>query len=317
MDFVISDDLADIEAAIAPEYYGDSREESCDGQVVEQTGLLATARGLRAAFSRYPRRPGNLSRYGSASNRGWGAGWPDCNNGKMSVIVGGGVRVAVRKEIAPIIRVLLNYAETELKYSVKSGQTGGFACRPIGGTRTASNHSWGLAVDINWQANPMSSRFVCDLPPKLVKAFWSCGFYWGGWYNGGRFDPMHFEYTGRPSDVDRHLLIARSIVAASSSTTPTATAPAPSRTVVSLSKLKAAYEAEGTGEPDPDTKQLQARLNSRGYETGTPDGYYGERTRHAMTAYRAKKYDTFPGHPDTLGTPGRESLEDLGFKVVA
>lgn len=229
----------------------------------------------------------------------------------MSAIVGGGVRMSVRREIAPIVAVLLNYAETKLNYSILSGQTAAFACRPIRGTSTPSNHSWGLAVDVNWQANPMSSRFRSNLPPQLVSAFWASGFYWGGWYNGGRYDTMHFEYTGRPSDAAKHLRAAQSL----GDSKPPAAASA-TKVTVSVSKLKAAYNAQGTGDPFSDVKQLQARLNQLGYKCGTPDGYYGERTRDAMSAYRAKKYGTYAGHPDTIGPPGRQSLTDLGFKVV-
>lgn len=313
--FLISDDPADVEAclATAPDYDG---EQGCNGELPEEDGVAGLLRGLRASFSAYPRRPGNLGRYGSAGSRGWGVGWPNCQAHRMSAIRGGGVRIAVRNEIAPIVRELLNYAENKLGYEIKSGQTGGFNCRPIGGTSTASNHSWGLAVDVNWQSNPMSRRFVSDLPPKLVTAFWQCGFYWGGWYNGGTYDSMHFEYTGRPGDAERHLRIAQALNA------PAVVAPAPATTAaapkltVSVSKLKAAYNAEGRGEPDPDTKQLQARLNALGFKCGTPDGYYGQATREAMTAYRSKKYGTYFGHPDTLGAPGRQSLADLGFKVT-
>lgn len=309
--YTISDDPADIDAGLAPEYYGNDLIESCDGTVSETSGLVAAARGVRAAFSSYPRRPGSLDRYGSASHRGWGSGWPSCPSSRMSAIVGGGVRMSVRREIAPIVAVLLNYAETKLNYSILSGQTAAFACRPIRGTSTPSNHSWGLAVDVNWQANPMSSRFRSNLPPQLVSAFWASGFYWGGWYNGGRYDTMHFEYTGRPSDAAKHLRAAQSL----GDSKPPAAASA-TKVTVSVSKLKAAYNAQGTGDPFSDVKQLQARLNQLGYKCGTPDGYYGERTRDAMSAYRAKKYGTYAGHPDTIGPPGRQSLTDLGFKVV-
>lgn len=310
--FQISDDPADIEDCLALAEHG------CDGAPPDEHGFMAAVRGLRAIFSAYPRRPGRLSRYGTASGRGWGMGWPHCQSHSMSAVTGGGVRIAVRKEIAPIVKELLDYAENKLGYSIKSGQCGGFNCRPIGGTQTASNHSWGLAVDINWRENPMSSRFSATIPPELVKAFWKCGFYWGGWYSGGtKYDPMHCEYVGKPSDVARHLKAARKL---NGTPTPTATTPASKpkpKVTVSVAKLKAAYEAEGTGEPDPDTKQLQERLSELGYEVGTPDGYYGQRTREALTAFRAKKYGTYAGHPDTMGAPGKESLHDLGFRVVA
>jgi hypothetical protein len=132
----------------------------------------------------------------------------------MAVVVRAGVKVLVRREIAPLVAMLLEATERRYGYNVKAGQTWGYACRPIRGSRTPSNHSWGLALDINAQTNPMSATFRSDLPPGVVAMWWSCGFYWGGWYRG-RPDAMHFEYVGRPADVAGHLAIARKHLAGS------------------------------------------------------------------------------------------------------
>lgn len=334
-EYLISEDSTDIEAGLAPDYYGDDPTSSCDGSAPADSGPVAAIRGLftttRSAFSRYPRRPGNLNKYGSAKHRGWGSGWPSCRSASMASVVGGGVRLTLRREVAPIVATLLNYAEKSLDYPVRAGQTGGFACRSISGTDVASNHSWGLAVDINWQRNPMSRRFVCDLPPELITAFWKCGFYWGGWYSGGRYDPMHFEYIGSPGDVARHLAKARALAGSPAGTKPpvkpppadsqpVATKPPikPAGPTVSLSGLIKAYNAGGKAKnANADVRQLQSRLNELGFKCGTADGYYGGKTKDALMQYRAKKYDTHEGHPDTVGPPGRQSLTDLGFHVIA
>jgi peptidoglycan hydrolase-like protein with peptidoglycan-binding domain len=159
----------------------------------------------------YPRSAYNnpfnsLSSYGSASARGWGAGWPNCQYGKMMTVSGGGVRVTVRGEVAQMVAYLLE--ATDRVYNLKSGSTGAYNCRPIAGTSKASNHSWGLAVDINWNDNPYSYTFHSEIPPKVVKMWNDCGWYWGGFY-GGRKDTMHFEYIGKPSDVAKHTAKAK------------------------------------------------------------------------------------------------------------
>jgi D-alanyl-D-alanine carboxypeptidase len=85
----------------------------------------------------------------NAAERGWGAGWPNAQTARMAKVGKAGVTVYVRREIAPLVAVLLDNTERLFKYDIKKGQTWGFANRPIRGTRTPSNHSWGLAVDIN------------------------------------------------------------------------------------------------------------------------------------------------------------------------
>lgn len=60
-----------------------------------------------------------------------------------------------------------------------------------------SNHAWGTAFDINERTNKLGQTpavsweagCVFDLVPLAVR--W--GFYWGGWFGGGRVDGMHFE----------------------------------------------------------------------------------------------------------------------------
>lgn len=149
--------------------------------------------------SDYGKNPHSGADRNNAKARGWGSGWPNCQRNKMTTVQAAGVTILVRKEIAPLVGTLLRATEL-LGYNVKNGQTWGFACRPIRGTESPSNHSWGLAVDLNSVANPMSSRFQSDIPPVVVHMWEACGFYWGGRYEN-RPDPMHFEYLGGPDDV--------------------------------------------------------------------------------------------------------------------
>lgn len=154
--------------------------------------------------------PTGVSR-NNAEGRGWGPGWPHCQTGKWAKVEKAGVIIIMRREVAPLTAVLLQITE-ELGYDIKSGQTWGAACRSIRGTNSPSNHSWALAVDLNSIANPMGSTFKTDIPPKVIEAWWACGWFWGGWYQN-RPDTMHFEYVHGPEDVDEDLAMAKEILA--------------------------------------------------------------------------------------------------------
>lgn len=150
----------------------------------------------------------------NASERGWGPGWPNCQVRSMVKVEAVGASVLVRREIAELVRILF-IASERLGYDINPlgqvNQTWGFACRAIRGTSTASNHSWGLAVDINSLSNPMGSVFKSNIPPRVVDAWEACGFYWGGRYLL-RPDAMHLEYIRRPQDVTADLARARAIL---------------------------------------------------------------------------------------------------------
>ena len=163
-----------------------------------------------AVLSAYGPNPLAGASRNNAEARGWGPGWPHAQTDKMTTVVAAGIKVSVRREIAELVKTLLLVTE-KYGYDCKPGQCWGFANRPIRGTQTASNHSWGLAVDINSLANPMGSSFQSDLPPKVVNAWESCGFYWGGRYER-RPDAMHFEYTRRPQDVTTDLARAKALL---------------------------------------------------------------------------------------------------------
>lgn len=144
----------------------------------------------------------------TAAQRGWGAGWPSCAGarGDLATVVTGTpegritAKVVVRKRIARLVNLLLRECSRQ-GYALRAEQCGGYNCRSIGGTRTASNHSWGLAVDLNWQINPMRRPLTTNVPGWMVKLWNRYGFAWGGHYRGTP-DPMHFEFMGTPADAD-------------------------------------------------------------------------------------------------------------------
>lgn len=157
----------------------------------------------RSAYGRNPHT-------GAARNvaNGWTGVWPQgVPLRHLGIARAAGVIVPVQKGLVDLVEVLLTASE-QMGYNVKAGQTWGYANRPIRGTRSPSNHSRGKAVDINSLANPFQRTFRSDMPPAMVKMWESCGWYWGGRYRTTA-DAMHFEYLGRPSDVDEHLAKAR------------------------------------------------------------------------------------------------------------
>jgi hypothetical protein len=92
--------------------------------------------------------------------------------------------------------------------------TAGYQCRPVAGTKTFSQHAYGLAIDINPLQNPMirgnlidpaagvgwltRSRYKIGMvhAEGAVRAFTGNGFYWGGRWNTLK-DYMHFSTTNR------------------------------------------------------------------------------------------------------------------------
>jgi hypothetical protein len=100
--------------------------------------------------------------------------------------------------------------------SIEADNTSAFNCRPAEGSTAFSQHAYGLAIDINPCENPYvyadghTSHADCkkyknrknDDPgvihadDKVVKAFASIGWGWGGEWNGAK-DYQHFSKSGR------------------------------------------------------------------------------------------------------------------------
>ena len=69
---------------------------------------------------------------------------------------------------------------------------GCYAPGTIGGSGGISQHTWGVAIDLNARANPYGARSRQD--PRLVRVMRRHGFAWGGRWPTP--DAMHFEYRG-------------------------------------------------------------------------------------------------------------------------
>lgn len=151
----------------------------------------------------FPSRPPGVLING-AEKRGFGKGWPHCQQDQQTMIrLNSGLSIPIRREIAELVTLLLNEVERR-GYDLLPEQTGGFVCKQIfhrgKATGKPSNHSWGLAVDLNWHLNPFQSVLKTNIPPWMVSLMWSFGFFWGGWYNGDK-DAMHFEFVKTPAQA--------------------------------------------------------------------------------------------------------------------
>jgi len=80
----------------------------------------------------------------------------------------------------------------------------GYRQKKIRGASFPSAHSWGIAVDINWDTSyyhrDSKKKYANNVPQDVVNIFESQGFIWGGRWS--HFDSMHFEY--RPELILRN-----------------------------------------------------------------------------------------------------------------
>jgi len=103
----------------------------------------------------------------------------------------------------------------------------GYSCRAISGSNNPSNHSWGLAVDINAPSNPYTSPLVTDMPGWMPDLWNGYGFRWGGDYSGSK-DAMHYEFMESVSAAASYTSQARSDgLGGGGSTGPTPPTPEP------------------------------------------------------------------------------------------
>lgn len=142
----------------------------------------------------------------TAADRGWGSGYPYCQGDKIVRLYVDGVDYpgGIRREIRELVTLLLK-ATKRRGYKPKAGWCWGYACRAIRGSTAPSNHSWGLAVDINAPKNPMGGG--TDMPDWMPRLWEEYGFRWGGTFS--RPDAMHYEFMGTPRDAAGYTKKAR------------------------------------------------------------------------------------------------------------
>ena len=121
------------------------------------------------------------------------------------------MKLTVHKKLAGEFKAIFNDMY-KIKFRIKASQTAAYVWKTIIGTGTVSQHSYGLAIDINWNDNPCFYNINTDVSngyggyqpgknqysvTKEVISIWKAhGFYWGGDWQGKK-DTMHFSYTER------------------------------------------------------------------------------------------------------------------------
>ena len=175
----------------------------------------------------------------TAEDRGWGPGWPHCqtsnwvdlevlslrgkvirfpahrirsDRGTLVFEEAVGFPGGVHEDIADLVSILLRVSEHRGYINLQPGWCWGAACRPIKRpdgtlTDTPSNHSWGLALDINAPENGFGAA-THTIPVDMARLWNDYGFGWGGDYSGAK-DWMHMEQVGSPGDVVRYTRRAR------------------------------------------------------------------------------------------------------------
>ena len=119
-----------------------------------------------------------------------------------------GVRIQCHRDVATAVKALGRVFEAH-DYAVRQGDTGAYNCRRITAGKGHSLHSFGIAVDVNWNSNPFrkDNVLVTDMPQVMVRnvlrirtvndtQVWG----WGGNYRTVK-DAMHYEVVCAPADL--------------------------------------------------------------------------------------------------------------------
>lgn len=121
----------------------------------------------------------------------------------------GNGKARINKAVLPAF-TLLNMCLVEDNYSTHRKTTGGYNFRKIANTDKYSCHAYGLAVDINWDLNPVTrdgstkTNFKDSTIAKILDIKTQEGlpvFRWGGNYKSYK-DPMHFEIFVTPAELN-------------------------------------------------------------------------------------------------------------------
>ena len=122
-------------------------------------------------------------------------------------------RARINKDVLSAF-TLLNMCLKDDNYITQKKTTGGFNYRKIAGSDRYSCHAYGLAVDINWQLNPVTrdgsikTNFKESTINKILNIKTQDGLpicRGGGNYNSYK-DPMHFEIFVTPEELDKGII---------------------------------------------------------------------------------------------------------------
>lgn len=207
---------------------------------------------------------------------------PACSSTKV-LTLWTGVRISVDPRALEAFRAL-DMAMQAAGYQPRAGQTGAYNCRKITGGSGYSLHAYGIALDVNWNANPYRAdgRLVTDMPASMVRNIEAIRtkagvkvFEWGGRWSSVK-DAMHYELDLSPAQL---------AVGIDWSTVPS---------------VKLDPDRPGTwpvledGDTGPTVEELQRRLNAAGASLEV-DGDYGTLTLAAVEAFQRSRKLTVDG----------------------
>lgn len=129
----------------------------------------------------------------------------DSNIAKYT-IPGTSVKINLRKgNVSVVLLDFLAWFDVEIE-KLEQASTGGYAKRPIEGSKTLSNHASGTAADVNWHKHPMGKKntFSVAKQKKIREKLkeYDGVIRWGGDYKS-RPDDMHFEINKNQASVDK------------------------------------------------------------------------------------------------------------------
>jgi hypothetical protein len=142
----------------------------------------------------------------TASARGWGN--PDASDFRENIVklTVAGTSLHIHRRVELIFHDLLTRVAQRYELIGFPMDDWGYCNRDVRGRPgVKSNHSWGLAVDLNATKNPMTSnpdarhQFYQDIIRPILTLYRGL-MEWGGDYNV-RKDYMHFEFIGTPAQA--------------------------------------------------------------------------------------------------------------------
>jgi hypothetical protein len=114
----------------------------------------------------------------------------------VTVTISNGVRLPVHRDVAAMAKYLLESALVGGYRTFHAGNTWGLSVRPVRGVDDLwSAHSYGTAIDVASDLNPMARPLRTDMPAWLPALFEAWGWRWGGRWTK-RPDPMHYSFAG-------------------------------------------------------------------------------------------------------------------------
>jgi peptidoglycan hydrolase-like protein with peptidoglycan-binding domain len=232
----------------------------------------------------------------------------ECNPDRMRVINFGPDRIRVAPQAADAFHslslVLLAHG-----YQIRVDDTDSYNCRAIKGGTAKSLHSYGIAVDVNWDTNPFKEtpdrrpvRFSSkptqteraaevklgiadtDMTPEMIQDVLAIKtrngqrvFEWGGNWKD-RKDAMHFELDVTPAELG--VGIDHSSVKTPAGAAAAAVEDHPVSAPVDVAQVLM------TGARGDQVRPLQGDLQEHGFPMGDIDGVYGPRTRAAVATFQ-------------------------------